>query len=107
MASAEASLQERGVLVDALEARLLQTELEKSQLEDQVGSIHVLLEASQSREEDDDEVVRGAGVHRTEPACPGPCCEGACLGRALLNPWAHTTVKKHYFTDIYLPLMKC
>ncbi|XP_031434715.1 ribosome-binding protein 1a isoform X1 [Clupea harengus] len=56
VASAEASLQERGVLVDALEARLLQTELEKSQLEDQVGSIHVLLEASQSREEDDDEV---------------------------------------------------
>lgn len=58
VSSAEAALQERGVLVEALEAKLVQAEQEKSQLEDQVGSIHVLLEASQSREEDDGHVVR-------------------------------------------------
>ncbi|XP_048125425.1 ribosome-binding protein 1a isoform X3 [Alosa alosa] len=53
VSSAEAALEEREVLVKALEEKLTQAELEKTQLEDQVGSIHVLLEASQSREEDD------------------------------------------------------
>ncbi|XP_076141588.1 ribosome-binding protein 1a isoform X3 [Alosa pseudoharengus] len=53
VSSAEAALEEREVLVKALEEKLTQAELEKTQLEDQVGSIHVLLEASQSREEDE------------------------------------------------------
>lgn len=38
----------------SLTAQLEQTELEKGQLEDQVGSINVLLEASPNRDENED-----------------------------------------------------
>uniref|UniRef100_A0A3P8Y857 Ribosome receptor lysine/proline rich domain-containing protein n=1 Tax=Esox lucius TaxID=8010 RepID=A0A3P8Y857_ESOLU len=50
LGSLEADLKERSAKVDALTAQLGQTELEKRQLEDQVGSINVLLEASQNKE---------------------------------------------------------
>ncbi|XP_019902742.3 ribosome-binding protein 1 [Esox lucius] len=51
LGSLEADLKERSAKVDALTAQLGQTELEKRQLEDQVGSINVLLEASQNKED--------------------------------------------------------
>ncbi|XP_071250048.1 ribosome-binding protein 1-like isoform X9 [Salvelinus alpinus] len=50
----EADLKERSAQVEALTAQLEQTELEKGQLEDQVESINVLLEASHNRDVDED-----------------------------------------------------
>ncbi|XP_041745356.2 ribosome-binding protein 1 isoform X5 [Coregonus clupeaformis] len=52
LGSVEAGLKERSAQVEALTAQLEQTELEKGQLEDQVDSINVLLEASHNRDED-------------------------------------------------------
>ena len=43
--------------MEALTAQLEQTELEKGQLEDQVESINVLLEASHNRDVDEDTEV--------------------------------------------------
>ncbi|XP_070976131.1 ribosome-binding protein 1-like isoform X3 [Oncorhynchus clarkii lewisi] len=54
LGSVEDDLKERGAQLEALTAQLEQTELEKAQLEDQVGSINVLLEASQNRDENED-----------------------------------------------------
>eukprot|EP00063_Salmo_salar_P092638 XP_014067473.1 PREDICTED: ribosome-binding protein 1-like isoform X3 [Salmo salar] len=50
----EADLKERSAQVEALTAQLEQTKLEKGQLEDQVESINVLLEASHNRDVDED-----------------------------------------------------
>ncbi|XP_070980909.1 ribosome-binding protein 1a isoform X2 [Oncorhynchus clarkii lewisi] len=50
----EADLKERSAQVEALTAQLEQTELEKGQLEGQVESINVLLEASHNRDVDED-----------------------------------------------------
>ncbi|XP_029541388.2 ribosome-binding protein 1-like isoform X2 [Oncorhynchus nerka] len=54
LGSVEDDLKERGAQLEALTAQLEQAELEKGQLEDQVGSINVLLEASQNRDENED-----------------------------------------------------
>ncbi|XP_031660717.1 ribosome-binding protein 1 isoform X2 [Oncorhynchus kisutch] len=54
LGSVEDDLKKRGTQLEALTAQLEQTELEKGQLEDQVGSINVLLEASQNRDENED-----------------------------------------------------
>lgn len=53
----EADLKERSAQVEALTAQLEQTKLEKGQLEDQVESINVLLEASHNRDVDEDTEV--------------------------------------------------
>nr|XP_029541390.1 ribosome-binding protein 1-like isoform X4 [Oncorhynchus nerka] len=54
LGSVEDDLKERGAQLEALTAQLEQAELEKGQLEYQVGSINVLLEASQNRDENED-----------------------------------------------------
>lgn len=54
MGSLEGELKERSTQVETLTAQLEQAEVEKRQLEEQVSSIHVLLEASQSRGEVED-----------------------------------------------------
>ena len=52
MGRTEAELEERSAQVQALTARLEQAEAEKSRLEEQVGSINALLEASQGGDQD-------------------------------------------------------
>uniref|UniRef100_G3NLP1 Ribosome binding protein 1a n=1 Tax=Gasterosteus aculeatus aculeatus TaxID=481459 RepID=G3NLP1_GASAC len=53
----EADNSERSARVDALTAQLQETQTEKSQLEQQVASINSLLEANQTKKEEDDKNV--------------------------------------------------
>ena len=53
----EADLRERSAQVDALTAQLEETQAEKSQLVQQVASINTLLEASQTKKEEDNDQV--------------------------------------------------
>lgn len=53
----EAELKERSAQVDALTAQLEETQAEKSQLVQQAASINSLLEASQTKKEEDNSQV--------------------------------------------------
>lgn len=67
----EADNSERSARVDALTAQLQETQTEKSQLEQQVASINSLLEANQTKKEEDDKnVVRPFVVGLTFLKCP-------------------------------------
>ncbi|XP_037394751.1 ribosome-binding protein 1a isoform X2 [Pygocentrus nattereri] len=52
MAALEAELREQVGQVEGLQAQLSQAELENRQLQEQLGSVHTLLEASQSKEQE-------------------------------------------------------
>lgn len=54
----EADVTERSAQVDALTAQLEETQAEKSQLVQQLASINSLLEASQTKKEEDNNQVR-------------------------------------------------
>ncbi len=53
----EAEVKERSAQVDALNAQLEETQAEKSQLVEQLASINSLLEASQTKKEEDNNEV--------------------------------------------------
>lgn len=54
----EAEIKERSTQVDALTAQLEETQVEKSQLVQQLASINSLLEASQSKKEEENNQVK-------------------------------------------------
>lgn len=56
MGSLESEVRERSAQVDALTVQLEQAQADKSQLEQQVASINSLLEASQNKKEEVDQV---------------------------------------------------
>ncbi|KAK9541743.1 hypothetical protein VZT92_001764 [Zoarces viviparus] len=62
--SLEADVGERSAQVDALTAQLEETQTEKSQLVQQVASINSLLEANQTKKEEDNDQVNAAEVEQ-------------------------------------------
>ncbi|XP_045926866.1 ribosome-binding protein 1a isoform X3 [Micropterus dolomieu] len=62
--SLEAEISERCTQVDALTAQLEETRAEKSQLVQQVASINLLLEANQTKKEEDNNQVNAAEVEQ-------------------------------------------
>ncbi|XP_068581002.1 ribosome-binding protein 1a isoform X2 [Cebidichthys violaceus] len=62
--SLEADISERSAQVDALTAQLEETQTEKSQLVQQVASINSLLEANQTKKEEDNDQVNAAEVEQ-------------------------------------------
>lgn len=77
----EAEIAERSARVDTLTSQLEEARAEKSQLEQQVASINSLLEASQSKKEEENIQVKHLFLaftqkHIVRPDCVYCCSEG-------------------------------